>query len=108
MPGDAGKGGGKGGARPGGASGDGGGGDAPDLATMADEFARQFQELGKQLKEGFEKVSDEAQYAIDKELARLIAKHPELYAEIRRTMRQAQRTLDKAAEALGLDQLGKK
>ncbi|HET6398843.1 MAG TPA: hypothetical protein VFH47_04750 [Candidatus Thermoplasmatota archaeon] len=82
-------------------------GGQPDLAAMAEEFAKQFQELGKQLKSGFEKVAEDAQYALDKEMGKLMAKHPELYAEIRKTMRQTQKTLEKAAEAFGLDKLGK-
>ena len=86
------------------AKGAGPGAGQPDLAELAAEFARQFQDLGKQLKSGFEKVSEDAQYAIDTEMAKLMSKHPELYAELRKTMRQAQKTLDKAAEAFGFKQ----
>ena len=83
------------------------GSEAPDLAALGAEFARQFGELGRQLKSTFDQVADDAQYAFDKEMGKMMAKHPELYAELRKTMRQAQKTMDKAAEALGLDKVGK-
>ncbi|HLF16581.1 MAG TPA: hypothetical protein VI796_04020 [Candidatus Thermoplasmatota archaeon] len=74
----------------------------PDLGALAQEMRRQFTELGKQVKEALDKVGDEVQYRFDKELGKALAQHPELYAEVRRTMRQVQKTFDKAVETLGL------
>ena len=75
--------------------------EAPDLDAFMAEMKTQFTALGKQFKEVADKVGDEAQYHFDKELARALAKHPELYAEVRKTIRQVQKTVDKAAETLG-------
>lgn len=75
--------------------------EGPDLDAFLDEMKTQFTALGKQFKEVADKVGEEAQYQFDKELARALAKHPELYAEVRKTLRQVQKTVDKAAETLG-------
>ena len=76
--------------------------DPIDLGELGAELKKQLTALGTQAKEVFEKVSDEAQFHFDKELARALAKHPDLYAEVRKTLRQVQKTVDKAAEAMGL------
>ena len=73
-----------------------------DLAAFAEEMRKQLGDLGKQFKAVADQVGEEVQYRIDKELARALAKHPELYAEVKRTVRQVQKTLDKAAETLGI------
>lgn len=80
------------------------GGDAPpvDLDAFLVEMRKQLGDLGKQFKEVADKVGEEAQYHFDKELARALAKHPDLYAEVRKTLRQIKKTADKAAESLGL------
>lgn len=75
--------------------------EGPDLDAFLAEMKAQFNVLGKQFKEVADKVGEEAQYHFDKELARALAKHPELYAEVRKTLRQVQKTVDKAAETLG-------
>lgn len=88
-------------------------GDAPpgtppvDVEAFLNEMKTQFGALGKQFKEVADKVGEEAQYVFDKELARALAKHPDLYAEVRKTLRQIKKTADKAAESLGLSDLGK-
>jgi hypothetical protein len=74
----------------------------PDLAAIAAGFVAEFSKLGKQFASTFEEFAEEAQYKFDQELAKALAKHPELYAEVRKTMRQAKKTMDKAAEAFGL------
>lgn len=79
-----------------------------DVEAFLKEMKSQFGELGKQFKEVADKVGEEAQYQFDKELARALAKHPDLYAEVRKTLRQIKKTADKAAEALGMDKLGEK
>ncbi len=72
-----------------------------DLAAFATEMKKQLGDLGKQFKEVADKIGEEVQYQVDKELARALAKHPDLYAEVKRTFRQVQKTVDKAAETLG-------
>lgn len=79
-----------------------------DVEAFLKEMKTQLGDLGKQFKEVADKVSDEAQYQFDKELARALAKHPDLYAEVRKTLRQIKKTADKAGEALGLGALGDK
>ena len=63
---------------------------APDLDVEAflTEAKRQLADLGKQFKEVADKVGDEATYVMDRELARALARHPDLYAEVRKTLRQ--------------------
>lgn len=73
-----------------------------DLGALAREMQKQFSELGAQFKVVMDQVGDDVQFQVDRELARALAKHPELYAEVRRTFRQVRRTVDKAAESLGL------
>lgn len=73
-----------------------------DLDAFLTEMKAQLGVLGKQFKEVADKVGEEAQYHFDKELARALAKHPDLYAEVRKTLRQIKKTADKAAETLGL------
>ena len=78
--------------------------DAPDvdLDEFLNEAKKQLVDLGKQFKAVADKVSDEAQFVVDRELARALAKHPDLYAEVRKTLRQIKKTADKTAEAFGL------
>lgn len=76
---------------------------APDVDVEAflDEARRSLVDLGKQFKAVADKVSDEAQFVVDRELARALAKHPDLYAEVRKTLRQIKKTADQAAESFG-------
>lgn len=74
----------------------------PDLAAIAAGFAAEAAKLAKQFQSTFEQVAEDAQYKFDQELAKSLAKHPELYAEIRKTMRQVKKTADEAAKAFGL------
>lgn len=76
--------------------------DAPELGELAREFARQLESVGKQFKQTLEKVAEDAQYSIDRGTARFFAEHPDLYADVKKTLRQIQKTADKAADALGL------
>ena len=73
-----------------------------DVDEFLTEAKKQLGDLGKQFKEVADKMGDEAQYHFDKELARALAKHPDLYAEVRKTLRQIKKTADKTAEAFGL------
>ncbi|MEK6975678.1 MAG: hypothetical protein AABY18_04970 [Candidatus Thermoplasmatota archaeon] len=73
-----------------------------DLDEFLNEARKQLVDLGKQFKAVADKVSDEAQFVVDRELARALAKHPDLYAEVRKTLRQIKKTADQAAESFGL------
>lgn len=73
-----------------------------DVDAFLDEARKQLVDLGKQFKQVADRVGDEAAYVVDRELARALAKHPDLYAEVRKTLRQIKKTADKTAEAFGL------
>ena len=73
-----------------------------DLDAFLDEAKKQLVDLGKQFKAVADKVGEETQFVVDRELARALAKHPELYAEVRKTLRQIKKTADQAAESFGL------
>ena len=73
-----------------------------DVEALLNEAKKQFVELGKQFKEVADKVSEDAQFVVDRELARALAKHPDLYAEVRKTLRQIKKTADQAAASFGL------
>ncbi len=73
-----------------------------DLAALAREFRKRFESIAVDAKAAVEKFSDTAQYEVDKQLGRLVADHPELYAELRRSYRQIKKTLNKVGEDLGL------
>ena len=73
----------------------------PDYVELAKAIGKELAAVGEQFKATFEQVAEDAQYHLDKEFAKALAKHPGLYAEIRKTMRQIKRTVDKASEALG-------
>jgi hypothetical protein len=71
------------------------------LAELVRAFGEKFDEMGSEAKEAIRNISQEAQYELDKQMGKAMASHPELYAEIRKTMRQAKRTLNKVAENFG-------
>lgn len=71
--------------------------------AIAAGVLKELSVVGAHLKSAVEEVAEDAQYKFDHELAKALAKHPELYAEIRKTLRQLKKTADKAAEALGIE-----
>lgn len=73
-----------------------------DLAGLVREWRAKMEEVGEHFREAFGKVSEDVQYRLDKELGKAMAKHPELYAEVRRTVRQVKRGVEKAGRDLGL------
>ncbi|MES2155358.1 MAG: hypothetical protein V4510_09510 [bacterium] len=77
----------------------------PDLAAKAKAIEATIAQLGRDVKAAVEKAAEETQYQLDKGLAKAMADNPELYADIRRTMRQAKKAMEKTAKALGLDDL---
>lgn len=73
-----------------------------DVEAFLNEARKSLVDLGKQFKAVADKVGEETQYIVDRELARALAKHPDLYAEVRKTLRQIKKTADQAAESFGL------
>ena len=73
-----------------------------ELAKIAATFAAEAAKMAKQFQATFDQVAEDAQYKFDQELAKALAKHPELYAEVRKTLRQVKKTADEAAKAFGL------
>lgn len=73
-----------------------------DVDEFLNEARKQLVDLGKQFKAVADKVGEETQFVVDRELARALAKHPDLYAEVRKTLRQIKKTADQAAESFGL------
>ncbi len=76
--------------------------DAIDPAALFREFRKRFESIAVDAKQAVEKFSDQAQYEVDKTIGRVMADHPELYAELRRSYRQIKKTLNKVGEDLGL------
>ena len=74
----------------------------PELSDVVREATAAFASLGRDFREAFGKQFEEAQYRFDKELGTQLAKHPELYAELKRGYRGLRRGMDKLAGDLGL------
>lgn len=76
--------------------------DDTDLGDVLEEARKAFAGLAKDVSEVVQKVFDEAEYRFDKELGKQVAKHPELYAELKRGFKRFRRDLDKWARDVGL------
>ena len=74
----------------------------PDATDVAREAWKALAELGEQFRDAFEKHWETTQYQIDKEFGKQLAKHPELYAEVKRGYRSFRKGLDKLAAELGV------
>ena len=83
---------------------DDGTGPGPDLGKMAEEFARQAADVARQVQHALRDAADTAQVEVEKLGAKFAADHPDLYAELRKTMIQLQRTAKQAAKEFGLSQ----
>lgn len=75
--------------------------DAPDLAALAQEFAKQAADVARQVQHALRDAADTAQVEVEKVGAKFAADHPDLYAELRKTMLQVQRTAKQAAKEFG-------
>ncbi len=75
---------------------------APDISDVVKEARRAFGSLAKDFQASWQKAFDDAEYRFDKELGKQIAKHPELYAELKRGYKKLRRGTDKLAKDLGL------
>ena len=73
-----------------------------ELADVVREFRRAFASVASDFRDAFQKVFDEAEYRFDKEFGKQMAKNPELYAELKRGIKQVKRGVDKTARDWGL------
>lgn len=62
---------------------------------MVAAFREAIGSIAADFQEAWQEVVDEGQYRFDKEFGKVMAQHPELYAELRKTFRQARRSLEK-------------
>lgn len=74
-----------------------------DLAGLAAEIRRQSESLARQIKDALEDVTDTAQIELEKAGAKFAAEYPDLYAELRKTAKQLERTAKQAAKELGFE-----
>ncbi len=72
-----------------------------DLAGWVKALRETMDDLVADTKDAIQKISEDTQYEIDKMVGRAMAENPDLYAELRKTYRQARKTLDKIGEDLG-------
>ncbi len=72
------------------------------LAGWVKAIRETFEDVALDTKDAITKISEDAQYEIDKAVGRALAEHPELYAELRKTYRQAKKTFEKIGQDLGL------
>lgn len=76
------------------------------MSTSNDDFFKELKgsldSLSKDFQSAFEKLASEAEYRFDKEVGKQLAKHPELYADLKKGYRDFKRFTDKVAEDLGL------
>lgn len=73
-----------------------------ELAGWIKAIRETVDDAAADVKDAVAKISDEAQYELDKVIGRALAENPELYAELRKTYRQAKRTMEKIGQDLGL------
>ncbi len=76
--------------------------DEPDLGDVVREARKAFGSVAGDFVDAWRKVLDDAEYKFDKELGKQMAKHPELYAELKRTAKQFKRGIDKVAKDFGI------
>lgn len=74
----------------------------PTAADITREAVKAFRRLGDDFREAFEKHAEGFQYELDKKIGQQLAKHPELYAELKRGYRNVRKGMDKIAGDLGL------
>lgn len=77
-------------------------GPEPSVAEILRELRKGLESIGEDFQESFAKLQEDAQYRFDKEFAKQLAKHPELYAELKRGFRQVRKGIDKAVKEWGL------
>lgn len=75
---------------------------APDWEALAAEFGREITKVGAEFKKAFEEATAPVRDRAEVEIAKAVAKHPDLYKEVKKTLRQIEKTADEAAKAFGL------
>lgn len=78
----------------------------PDWERLAADFGRELSKVGAELKDAFEKATAPVRDQAEVEFAKAVAKHPELYRELKKTLRQMEKTVDEAAKAFGFKPKG--
>jgi hypothetical protein len=73
-----------------------------DVTDVVREFGIAISSVIDDFKESFQKVFDDAEYRFDKELGKQIAKHPDLYADLKRTAKKLKRDWDKTSREWGM------
>lgn len=76
--------------------------DEPTTADIVREATKAFGQLGAQFRDAFAEQIEAAQYRIDKEVARQLAKYPELAVELKRGVRKTRRAVDRFLGDWGL------
>jgi hypothetical protein len=76
-------------------------GEQPDWEALAAEFGREIAKVGAEFKAAVEEATAPVRDKAEVEFAKVVAKHPELYTEVKKTLRQIQKTADEAAKAFG-------
>jgi len=76
--------------------------DAPDWDRVAADLGRELAKVGAEMKAAFEKATSPIRDQAEVEFAKAVAKHPELYKEVKKTLRQIEKTVDEAAKTFGL------
>jgi hypothetical protein len=78
------------------------GDEQPTLDDVVRELRKGLDGIAGEFTAAFEKWQEEAEYRFDKELGKQLAKHPELYADLKRGYRQLRKGMDNVARDLGL------
>lgn len=66
------------------------------------EVRKALDSLASDVKSAVEKIAEDAEYRFDKEIGKQLAKHPELYADLKKGYRQTRKFFDDVAADLGL------
>lgn len=66
-----------------------------ELADVVAAFREAIVDLAADFQDAWDNLMEEGQYHFDKELGKHLAKHPQLYAELRRTGRQVKKAWDR-------------
>lgn len=74
----------------------------PDWEGLAAEFGREIAKVGADFKAAFEQATAPVRDRAEVEFARAVAKHPDLYKQVKRTLREIEKTADEAAKSFGL------
>jgi hypothetical protein len=74
----------------------------PDLERLLADLGRELSRVGAELKTAVEQATAPVRDRAEVEFAKVVAEHPDLYRQVRRTLREIGKTADEAAKAFGL------